>query len=155
MTSLSLVATSQDDAADTLGVDTRTFQRWLKRGCPGKPRNYILKDIIRWARENAWSEDAVLLEKATGEDGNIQTEYLRARIEKLKRESLLADLKIGSNSDRLVDSDVVQQILTEQATVLRTGLEKLERRFGPEALSLVLELIDEIERIDFSPAETE
>lgn len=148
------MATNQDEAADTLGIDTRTFQRWLKRGCPGKPRAYRLRDIIQWAREHAWSEDAVLIERATGQDGNIQTEYLRARIEKLKRESLLADLKIESNSERLVDADQVQQILAEQATVFRSGLEKLERKCGPEALNLVLELIDEIESIDFSTPET-
>lgn len=152
MSPLSLIANSQEDAASTLGIDVRTFARWLKRGCPGKPRKYVLRDCIQWARDNAWSTDAVLIERATGEDGNIETEYLRARIEKLKRENQLADFKIESASDRLVDADRVKEALMRQADVIRSGLEKLEREHGPEALDLVLELIQELESIDLANA---
>jgi len=147
--SLSLVATSQYDAAETLGIHIRTFGFWLKRGCPGSPRNYVIRDCIAWARENAWSEEAVLIDRATGEDDDINTQYLRKRIEKIDRENQLADFKIGERSENLVDVDEVRSLLTEQASVFRTGLEKLERKHGRDALDLVLELLDELEAIDF------
>lgn len=147
--SLSLVATNQESAAYTLGIDARTLQRWIKRGCPGRPRNYVLRDIIAWARENAWSEEAVLIEGATGEESDIKTQYLRARVEKLNRENVLADFKIDQQSEYLVPVDEVSALLTEQANIFRGGLEKLERNHGRDALDLVLELIEELEAVDF------
>lgn len=147
---MSLIATSQDDAAETLGVNSRTFQRWLKKGCPGKPRHYVIRDCIQWARENAWSEEAVLIEGATGEDDDIKTQYLKERIEKLRRENTLADFKIETANERLVDVDHVQSLLMRQANSIRTSLERLERKFGREPLDMVLETLDELEAIDLS-----
>ena len=147
---LSMFALNQAQAAHVLGVDERTFQRWISRGCPGQPRRYPLRDCIAWARENAWSEEAVLIEGATGEDDDIKTQYLRKRIEKIDRENQLADFKIGERSENLVDVIEVEQLLAKHASVFRAGLEKLERKHGREALDLVLELMDEVESIDFS-----
>jgi len=109
----------------------------------------VIRECIAWARENAWSEEAVLIDRATGEDDDINTQYLRKRIEKIDRENQLADFKIGERSENLVDVDEVRSLLTEQASVFRTGLEKLERKHGRDALDLVLELLDELEAIDF------
>lgn len=119
----------------------------MKRGCPGRPRKYVLRDIIQWARENCWSEDAVIAEGATGEPGDLKTEYLRAKTEKLKRECQLADFKIETAHERLVDVEVISQKLTEQANVFRSGLERLERKCGSEALDIVLELLDEVAQV--------
>jgi phage terminase Nu1 subunit (DNA packaging protein) len=152
VSSLSLVATNQDDAADTLGIDSRTFQRWLKRGCPGKPRAYIIRDCIAWARENAWSEDAVLIEGATGEETDIKTQYLKERIEKIRRENALADFKIETNAGNLVDANQVRSILNEHSAMIRGALEKLERTYGRDALDMVLEVIEELEQVGLDRA---
>ena len=55
--------------------------------------------------------------------------------------------RTNSNEDEhnLVDRDEIESRLQQGATTLRSSLEKLERQFGPEALGLVLEAIDEIE----------
>jgi hypothetical protein len=152
VSALSLIANSQEDAASTLGIDVRTFARWLKRGCPGKPRAYIIRDCIQWARKHAWSEDAVIAGRATGEAGNIDTEYLREKLGKLRRDNQMADMKMEMSSRRFVDADRVKTLLSQQADMMRTGLEKLEREHGPEALDLVLELIQELESIDLANA---
>jgi hypothetical protein len=145
-----LVARSQEDAAATLGCDTRTFARWLKRGCPGKPREYNIRECIEWARENAWSEDAVLIEGATGDPDDIKTQYLKERIQKLKRENTLADFKIETQSEKLVDIEKVQQILQRQADIFRTGLERFERKYGSEQTTMIVDLLEEVESVDFS-----
>ena len=145
-----MVAGSQEEAASTLGCDARTFARWLKRGCPGKPRSYVILDCIQWARENVWSEDAVLIEGATGEDGDIKTQYLRKRIEKIDRENQLADFKISERGENLVDANQVKALLTEQANISRAALEKLERKYGKDALDIVLEVFDELDAIDLT-----
>lgn len=147
---MSLVARSQEDAAATLGCDTRTFARWLKRGCPGKPRQYVIRECIEWARENAWSEDAVLIEGATGDPNDVKTQYLKERIEKLRRENRLADFKIDTQSEKLVDAEKIQQILQQQADVFRSGLERFERKYGSEQTTMILDLLEEVEHVDFS-----
>lgn len=144
------MARSQEDAAATLGCDTRTFARWLKRGCPGKPREYNIRECIEWARENAWSEDAVLIEGATGDPDDIKTQYLKERIQKLKRENTLADFKIETQSEKLVDIEKVQQILQRQADIFRTGLERFERKYGSEQTTMIVDLLEEVESVDFS-----
>lgn len=145
-----LVAKNQEVTAGVLGIEVRTLQRWMKKGCPGGNKHYVLREIIQWARENAWSEDAVIIEGATGEPNNIQTQYLKERIEKIRRENKLADFKIETQAERLVDLDHVQQILNRQADVFRNGLERFERKFGAEPTTVILELLEEVEKVDFS-----
>ena len=145
-----MIATSQEEAADTLGCDARTFGRWLKRGCPGKPRVYVIRDCIEWARENAWDEESTLIAGATGEPGDIKTEYLRKRIEKIERENQLSDFKIAERNEGLVDAEEVKALLTQQANVIRAALERLERQYGADALNIVLEVFDELDAIDLT-----
>lgn len=139
----SLIAPNQDIAAATVGVNSRTLQRWIANGCPGKTREYVICDIVKWAKENIWSEEATLIETATGEPGDIKTMLLEAKHEKLKREIDLAELKIGEQSSQLVDADQMRAELAEKSSTIRSGLETLERQHGPEALDLVLEIFDE------------
>lgn len=147
-----MIAVSQQQAAETLGCDARTFARWLKRGCPGKPREYVIRDCIEWARENAWDDDSTLVAGATGEPGDIRSEYLREKIEKLRRENTLSDQKIAKQNESLVDAAEIKALLTAQANLMRSALESLERRFGKEALDLVIEILDELESHDLSHA---
>ena len=85
---------------------------------------------------------------ATGDEDDIKTQYLKHRIEKLQRETELADLKIGERNEQLVDINVIQAGLTRASTFLRESLEKLERKHGPDALDIVLEALDELDKID-------
>ena len=140
-----IVATSQESAAFTLGVDVRTLQRWSSRGCPGERGRYVIRDLIAWARENVWSEDGVSLDCVSAD---TQETYLLAKIEKLKRDTTLADFKIAERNENLVDAGEVKALLAHHAAYIRAGLEKLERRFGKDALDLVLELFDELDAID-------
>ena len=147
-----LVAVTQAEAAQTLGCSTRTLQRWLADGCPGTPKRYPLAEIILWCRENIWNEEAVILD---GVDPSLKNEYLRKRIEKIDRENQLSDFKIAERNENLVDAGEVQAMLTEQATYIRGGLEKLERKYGKDALDLVLELFDELDSLDLKAGAAE
>ena len=91
-----------------------------------------------------------MIEGATGDPDDIKTQYLRERIEKIRRENKLADFKIDTQAERLVDVDQVQHILTRQADVFRNGLERFERKYGGEPTNLILELLEEVEKLDFS-----
>lgn len=114
-----------------------------------------MKEIIQWARENVWTEEAVIVEGATGERGDPKTEYLIERTAKIRRENALMDLDIETQSRKWVDADVVKTVLTRQAGVMRASLEKLERSHGPNAVEIVLEAIEGVERIDFGSVESE
>ncbi len=145
-TSHLLIAPSQESAAFTLGVDVRTLQRWSGRGCPGERGRYVIKDLITWAREHVWNEESEILD---GADETLKNEYLRQRIERLKRETVLQDLKIDQQSEALVDANEVRALLLHHAAYIRSGLEKLERKYGADALNMVLELFDELDALDF------
>ena len=147
-----MIAVSQQQAADTLGCDARTFARWLKRGCPGRPREYVIRDCIEWARENAWDDDSTLIAGATGEPDDIRTAYLQQKVEKLRRENTLSDQKIAKQNESLVNAAEVKALLTAQANLMRSALESLERRFGREALDIVVEILDEMESHDLTHA---
>lgn len=148
-TTASLVARTQEEAATTLGVHRRTFHSWLKQGCPGEPGAYVIVEAIQWAKENRWDEDGALVEGATGEEGDLKTAYLKTKKEKVDRENRMLDFKIDMQRERLVDVDVVEPILMEQANILRAGLEKIERKQCPnDCVGAVIELIEELEQID-------
>ena len=99
MAPLSLIAGSQEEAAETLGINTRTFARWLKRGCPGEPRNYVIRDIIAWAKANAWTPEEPASEEPKEDFGalldaekyrekkrqNDEADNLLAQVEELER----------------------------------------------------------------------
>jgi hypothetical protein len=92
----------------------------------------------------------VLIEGATGDPDDIKTQYLKERIQKLKRENTLADFKIETQSEKLVDIEKVQQILQRQADIFRTGLERFERKYGSEQTTMIVDLLEEVESVDFS-----
>ena len=140
-----IVATSQESAAFTLGVDVRTLQRWSGRGCPGERGRYVLRELIQWAKENAWSEESSLLD---GADSDLKDEYLRQRIERIKRENVLSDFKISERNENLCDADEVKALLTHHSSYIRSALERLERQYGADALNIVLEALDELDAMD-------
>ena len=142
MSAMSMFVSSQEEAAEILGCNPRQFARWLKQGCPGEPRRYVLKDCIAWARKHPWADEEIL----EGVSGELKDEYLKERIEKLKRENALTDLKLKDKTEALVDADAVREQLARQASVVRSSLERLERKYGSDALDIVLEAFDQVEQ---------
>jgi hypothetical protein len=137
--SFEMIATTQEDAADTLGITSRQLRRWITSGCPGGQRSYPIREMIAWARANVWSVDTAIL---AGAPADVRAEYLRARVEKLRKENTLADFKIHGRSDELVNLDGVRAMILEGCRRLRAGLTRLDS----EAASLVSETLDEIEQ---------
>lgn len=76
---MSMVATSQKELAESIGIGERTFAAWLKEGCPGEPRYYVFREIIEWARENKWgsNDDEILIDSLDDED--LKTELVREK----------------------------------------------------------------------------
>ncbi|MCX7386601.1 MAG: hypothetical protein NTX48_08050 [Planctomycetales bacterium] len=128
-------------------MSSRDLQRWQALGCPGRPRNYVISEIVEWARENAWATEEIAFD---GVSEATKEAYLLARIEKLKRDTVLADFKIAQKNESLVDATEVESLLMHQAGLMRGSLEKLERKHGADALNIVLEALDELEAVDFS-----
>lgn len=73
--------------------------------------------------------------------GDCDSEGLeRYRMARAQRE----EIKLEADRNNTVDAEVVRSMLQEQAAVVRSSLEKLERQFGAEALEIVLEALDEV-----------
>ena len=85
---------------------------------------------------------------ASGEDGDLKTVYLQEKIEKLRRDSALAEYKLSVNSEQLVNVAEIQLQLNQQASIVRDALGRLERKYGADALELVLEALEEVENLD-------
>ena len=149
------VATSQEEAALTIGINRRTFAGWLTEGCPGANKCYVISEVVAWARENKWNEEGSLIEGATGEDGDLKTQLLKEKTEKTRRENEVLRLKIESTKAHLVEIHRIEELFSRIANLLRSGLERLERKYGSDALDLVLEVLDEINQIDFESATTD
>lgn len=136
------VATSQEEAAATIGINRRTFAYWLSEGCPGENRNYVIADIITWARENKWGNDDAYIDSI--ENPDLKEEAIRLKNEKTRREIAKLEIGIDRDSGRLVDLDQVQRELNATADMVRAGLDRLQKQFGTEALDIVTEVLDEI-----------
>ncbi len=142
-----LVASSQEDAAATLGIDSRTLQRWIKSGCPGENRNYVIRDIIEWARANKWgNEDDVLIDSVNGAD-DVKEQLLRERAAKLSKENSLLELRIQREKGSLVDFSQVEYLLRRSAVFYREACAQLERQFGTDAADLLREAIEKSRKL--------
>ena len=143
------MATDQETAAETIGVDARTLQRWRRAGCPphGKSRKYVIRDIVEWARENKWgSTDDTLIDSVQGGDDD-KLRLLRERANKLERENQMLDLKLAERLENLVEIGVVQERLLRASSIVRSRLELIERRFGRDVVDMFLESLDDADRI--------
>ena len=132
-----MVVTSQDEVADTFGINTRTLQRWMKRGCPGKPRAYKIADIIQWARENVWVKDEV--EKPDGEASHRDLlEYEKYR--EKKRENDEAE-------NLLAPVELLEEALAKSVNVMLPILEMLPmnlKRRWPEMTGEQAQVVKEV-----------
>lgn len=140
-----LVAKSQREVAATLGINRVTFADWQAEGCPGVRGNYVMCEIINWARENKWGNDDAYIDSI--EDKDLKEEAIRLKNEKTRREIEKLDLGNNRASGQLVDIDEVQRLQHKTADMVRSGLDRLQKQAtltGPEALEIVIEVLDEI-----------
>lgn len=129
-----LVATSQAQAAATIGIGARTFANWLVEGCPYEHRHYDIAEIIAWARVNKWSgEEVELLDGPSTESlEKLRNEqYLIKRLERLQLEG------------KLVDQTEIERMYLRAMGHIRNAGDSLQKRFGPEALDILDEAIRE------------
>lgn len=143
---MSLVAASQRQLAETIGICERTFATWIQEGCPGSPRNYVVCEIIEWARENKWypETDGELLDSI--DDEKLKRELIRERIEKLRRENQLADFKIGERDANLVDVSVIRRFLAEFSGRIRSAISTIEKKHGNDSCSPIRGALDITEK---------
>lgn len=143
----SLVATTQTAAAASLSVNRRTFIDWLAEGCPGEQGNYVISEMVLWARENKWggenSDDALL---GSIDDEDLRARLIKERIEELQRKNKLADFKIAERNDSLIDVEVVEQFLMNDFAVrIRSAIETVEKKHGPGACSPIRKALERLE----------
>jgi len=149
------VAANQAQAAEFFGVSIPTFQHWVKQGCPGSPGRYPLNEIVQWLRTaGPWrpygrgeSSDDPLL--ASGGDSAGLERYRLAK-------AALAELELAERKRILLPVDKVRESLLRWATLVRRMGERLGKRFGHEAATVVSDTLDECEgtlRDDFRAAD--
>lgn len=145
---MTLIATSQEELANTVGVGTSTIRRWLKEGCPGdaSSNKYPVRDVVLWARENKWEgdPDGSLIDSIGDED--LKRDLVKERVEKLKRENRLADFKIEERDASLVDIAFVKRFLAEYASRMRNAITTVEKKYGSESCAPIRSSIDMTER---------
>lgn len=115
----------------------------MQEGCPGESRNYILSEVVSWARENKWGDsDGALMDSDI--DQGTKDELARQKVEKLKRENRLLDNKIDQQSESLVDVAELQGYILAFAVRVRSGIEAVEKKFGPDSCSPVRNAVERI-----------
>lgn len=121
----------------------KTIQRWLDKGCPGADADgkYHLWKIIEWYVEYKTPriEDAAELEMTGGDSPALE----RYRDEKAK----LAKLDRLEREGVLVRKDALHDLLMSMAGLIRGAGDQLRRQFGNEALGILIEALDEMERL--------
>lgn len=144
---MSLIATSQKELANTIGVGERTIASWLKEGCPGKAKKYVIREVIEWARENKWSNDdpdGYLLDSIPDDD--LKATLVKERIEKLKRENRLADFQIDKMSASLVDVSIVEAFLLRVSDQVKSAIEVIEKKHGNNSCAPIRAAFERIEK---------
>jgi len=117
------IATTKSDAAQLLGVTTRTVSDWQAYAdFPGRPGRkgrrdayYPIEAIQAW-RENTF---------AKAEDGNDTPELVRARAEQLAESTRGRRLKNDALEGKLLPADLVERSAAELTGRIRTRLEAI------------------------------
>lgn len=140
-----LVAKSQREVAATLGINRVTFADWQAEGCPGVRGNYVMCEIINWARENKWGNDDAYIDSI--EDKDLKEEAIRLKNEKTCLEIEKLEINNKRTLRKLVDVGEFVRLQNAKSAIFRTGLERLQKQkilTGPEALEIVIDVLDEI-----------
>ncbi|WP_298860940.1 hypothetical protein [uncultured Gimesia sp.] len=134
---MSIIAKTQKELADSIGIGERTFAAWLKEGCPGEPKNYVIRDVVEWAKVNKWfpSSDPML---AGGDSDNLE------RYRGVKAD--LAEIDLQERKGVLIDPDKVRDVYVQSLRFIRDAAEQIDRQFGNEAFLIISEAWDRAEK---------
>lgn len=142
---MGLIAKTQKELADTIGISERTFFSWLQERCPGEARNYVVCEVIEWARINKWSDsDDDLLNSIN--DVELKRELIKERISKLQRDNRLADFKIEERDANLIDVGIMKEFLAQVSARIRNAITTIEKKYGPDSCSPIRGALDVTEK---------
>ncbi len=139
-----------DEIAALFGVSQDAVETWQQRGLPiqnrsetkGGGRNYNLADCAKWvARQKR--RGAASHEKAKAEQ-LLRDEQIR--IKELQRRKMEGEL---------VEASYYQQRLVEAVSVIRKGMEMLQRTYGDGLVEEIDAIVDESIRVMFGEDSSE
>lgn len=128
-------ARTQADVARYFQVERSTVHDWSRKGMPGKPGAYPLDDIARWRK--AREDDTVLL---AGGGNSPWLEELR------KNKALQEQIRLAEMRREVVAIDHMRDALGIWASIIRRLGERLGQRFGPDAIAMVTDALDDCAR---------
>lgn len=146
----SLIVGSSAAVARWFDCHSRTVEGWAARGCPGmQPRRYDVREICRWlyrewqrrnprvAKAGDTTEDELML--AAGSSPALER-YREAR-------ARIAELQADEAEGSYLHAEKMQACLQRMAAILREAGDKLQKRFGPDAKSVLDEHLDAFEAL--------
>lgn len=147
MVEFSFIASRRADVARVLGISERRFADYLAAGCPGERGNYDLREIIPWVKENVWCKrnPKPILSDPDADienDSESSPALERLREERWKRERIKRQLE----EQEIIARDKVHDIFGIIGGVIRGMGEQLQKQFGPDAVDILDECLDDIDR---------
>jgi transcriptional regulator with XRE-family HTH domain len=137
-TRLAWTADTQTEVAEFFGVSIDTVKNWAKQKMPGSPRSYRLDKIAIWLRTEGPGSSRIKGEDDPLMDGDSPG-LERYRMAKAK----LAELDLESRKGELIDREKARDILGRWATLIRRMGERLAKRWGNEAATMVNDTLEE------------
>lgn len=134
---MSLIAKTQKELADSIGIGERTYATWLRDGCPGSAGNYVVREVVEWAKVNKWfpSSDPML---AGGDSDNLE------RYRGVKAD--LAEIDLQERKGLMIDPVKVRDVYIQSLRFIRDAAEQIDRQFGNEAFLIISEAWDRAEK---------
>lgn len=126
------------DFLEQTGSSSKVFGEWQERyGFPwAKGKQYLNAfDALRWLRDKC----AGKIDDATA---TTTTDADAARLRKLESDADAAELKVKKERGELIAADEVDDFLRGFGNALREATEALRDRYGSDAASMVLDVLD-------------
>lgn len=136
------------NCAKIFGVSVKTVSAWVRRGCPieqkgakGKEWLFNTPDVFRWHLQNVEGPG----EPQGGPDQlKIQpANYDQARARKMLAEAAIAEIDLAKAEGRVVDVELVAEVVTREYSTVRARLTALPGRLAPE--------LDAARALEFEP----
>jgi len=138
------VARTIDQVARFFRVNRRTVAEWRAEGCPGSRGAYPLSEVVQWLKEHKWTRpgapDPEVADPLMGGANTPALERYREAAAQLK------ELDYQERIGVLVSRDRIHDGLLRCGGVLRSAMENLQREFGPEAVAIMDDALDDFER---------
>jgi hypothetical protein len=137
---------SQGDLARLLRLSITRVQQMLKLGMPGVPGAYCLEDCQDWIAANVNGRQQKQLPLPGTDSDPLLSAGDSPALERYRDErAKLARLDRLERERQLLRRDAVHELLARMAGILRGTGEVFQRQFGPDALSILNEAVDEFD----------